>query len=186
MPPPWEPAWNDTGGRVWRNPRALPLFFLPASARREPDGAKALEQALANRDFAAFGVAEGGPPAGPRAQSGTARIAKLLPNGFDLEVATATGGLVVSSVAFADGWRLELLEGPGPATLRKVNGGFAGFEIGPGRHRVRLDYQPAGWRWGLGVAGLALFVVAGVALVRRRQAPDRQGQQGLQGHQGKL
>jgi hypothetical protein len=170
VPPPWEPAWNDTGGRVWRNPQALPLFFLPASARREPDGTRALEQALGSRDFAAFGVAEGGPAAGPRPQSGTVRIARVLPNGFDLEVATPTGGLVVSSVAFADGWRLELAEGPGPAELRRVNGGFTGFEIGPGRHRVHLDYRPAGWVWGLGVAGVGLLAVAGMALARLRRS----------------
>jgi hypothetical protein len=165
VPPPWEPAWNDTGGRVWRNPRALPLFFLPATARREPE-AKALEAALANRDFAASGVAAGEPATASRPQNGTVRILRVLPNGFDLKVATATGGLVVSSVANADGWRLELLEGPGPAMLRRVNGGFTGFEIGPGRHRVRLDYRPAGWTWGLVLAGTALLAVAGNWAVR--------------------
>lgn len=175
VPPPWEPAWNDTGGRVWRNPRALPLFFLPAAARREPEMDKALEQALAIRDFAALGVAEGEPAAGPQPQSGTVRIERVLPNGFDLEVATATGGLVASSVASADGWRLELLEGPGPAELRRVNGGFTGFEIGPGRHRVRLDYRPAGWTWGLRLAGLAglvgLAAVLYLSKLARPQSP---------------
>jgi len=169
MPPPWEPAWNDTGGRVWRNPQALPLFFLPAAAGREPDAEKALEHALANRDYAASGVAEGTPAIGPRPQNGTVRIERVLPNGFALEVATVTGGVVASSVAYADGWRLELVEGPGPAELRRVNGGFVGFEVGPGRHRVRLDYRPAGWTWGLGAAGLGILcVVGGWAFARRR------------------
>jgi hypothetical protein len=166
VPPPWEPAWNDTGGRVWRNPQALSLFFLPSAAQREPERGKALELALAVRDYATLGIAEGGPAAAPHPQSGTVRIEKVLPNGFDLEVATATGGLVASSVSFAAGWRLELLDGSGPAELRRVNGGFVGFEIGPGRHRVRLDYRPAGWVWGLGLAGVALTVLAGVAVWR--------------------
>lgn len=170
VPPPWEPAWNDAGGKVWRNPRALPLFFFPASARRVPDPAEALDLALATRDYAAFGVTHGAAPAGPRPQTGEVRILEVLPNGFALEVETATGGLVVSSVADARGWRLESVEGAGKPTLRRVNGGFVGFEIGPGRHRVRLDYRPAGWTWGLWMAGAG---VLGMALLLIPQHLDR-------------
>src|SRR5262249_42034290 len=39
--PPWEEAWDEQGGKVWRNPEALPLFFMPAAWRpaRDPDDA---------------------------------------------------------------------------------------------------------------------------------------------------
>jgi hypothetical protein len=171
VPPPWEPAWNNTGGKVWRNPQALPLFFFPESARRVPDRQEAMDLAISTRDYRTFGVAHGEPAAGPRLQAGTVRIVEVLPNGFDLEVETVTGGLVVSSVSDARGWRLEPVEGGGEPTLRRVNGGFVGFEIAPGRHRVRLDYRPSGWIWGLGVAGLGLLGMVGaigVGIARRR------------------
>lgn len=168
VPPPWEPAWNDTGGRVWRNRQALPLFFFPESARRVPDRQEAMDLALATHDYRAFGVAHGSPAAGPRPQTGTVRILEVLPNGFDLEVETATGGLVVSSVSDSRGWRLESVEGGGEPTLRRVNGGFVGLEIGPGRHRVRLDYRPSGWIWGLGLAGLGVLGMVGAGMARRR------------------
>jgi hypothetical protein len=173
VPPPWEPAWNDTGGKVWRNRQALPLFFFPESARRVPDRQEAMDLAISTRDYRTFGVAHGEPAAGPRPQAGTVRIVEVLPNGFDLEVETATGGLVVSSVSDARGWRLEPVEGGGEPTLRRVNGGFVGFEIAPGRHRVRLDYRPSGWIWGLGMAGLGVLgMVGAVGLgIARRKRP---------------
>lgn len=161
VPPPWEPVWNDTGGKVWRNRQALPLFFFPESARRVLDRTEALDLAISTRDYRSFGVAHGAPAAGPRPQSGTVRIVEVLPNGFYLEVETATGGLVVSSVSDARGWRLEPVDGGGDPTLRRVNGGFVGFEIAPGRHRVRLDYRPSGWIWGLGLAGLGVLGMVG-------------------------
>lgn len=174
VPPPWEPAWNDTGGKVWRNRQALPLFFFPESARRVPDRQEAMDLALGTRDYRTFGVAHGEPAVGPRPQAGTVRILEVLPNGFDLELETATGGLVVSSVSDSRGWRLESVDG-GEPTLRRVNGGFVGFEIPPGRHRVRLDYRPSGWTWGLGLAGLGVLGMVGAAVVerarRRRSAP---------------
>ncbi|MEA2694542.1 MAG: hypothetical protein QOJ16_3929 [Acidobacteriota bacterium] len=42
LPPPWEPVADLEGGRIWRNPNARPLFFLPGGAvtvtRVEPNG----------------------------------------------------------------------------------------------------------------------------------------------------
>jgi hypothetical protein len=56
--PPWEEAWDGDGGKLWRNPEALPLFFIPASWRPASDPQDALLATVANEDFAAAAVAE--------------------------------------------------------------------------------------------------------------------------------
>jgi uncharacterized membrane protein YfhO len=113
-------------------------------------------------------VSEGAPGSAPRPQQGKVRLARVLPNGFDLEVATPTGGLVVSSVSHARGWRLEV--GGREAGVRRVNGGFLGFEVPPGAHRARLDYRPKSWIWGLRLFALGIAGIVVVLLVTRRAA----------------
>ena len=56
--PPWEEAWDGQGGKLWRNPEALPLFFMPAAWRPAHDPGDALLATVANQDFAAAAVAE--------------------------------------------------------------------------------------------------------------------------------
>src|SRR5258708_40363875 len=56
--PPWEPAWNGQGGKLWRNPEALPLFFVPASWRPARDPRDALFTTVASDDFSAAAAAE--------------------------------------------------------------------------------------------------------------------------------
>lgn len=56
--PPWEEAWDGQGGKLWRNPEALPLFFMPAAWRPAQDPQDALLATVANQDFAASAVAE--------------------------------------------------------------------------------------------------------------------------------
>ena len=56
--PPWEEAWDGQGGKLWRNPEALPLFFMPATWRPARDPRDALLATVANQDFAAAAVAE--------------------------------------------------------------------------------------------------------------------------------
>jgi len=63
--PPWEEAWDGQGGKLWRNPEALPLFFMPAAWRPARDPGDALLATVANQDFAASAVAELGEVLGP-------------------------------------------------------------------------------------------------------------------------
>jgi hypothetical protein len=56
--PPWRVAWDGRGGKLWFNPEALPLFFMPASWRPARDPDEALRAAVSIGDFAATAVAE--------------------------------------------------------------------------------------------------------------------------------
>ena len=163
LPPPWEAVFDDQGGKVWRNREALPLFFMPKAAALAPRD-EAVRRALANPDFAALGFVEGGAVSPPRPQQGTVALRRVLPNGFDLQIASPTGGLVTSSVSDASGWRLEIDGRAVP--LHRVNGGFLGFRAPPGDHRARLDYRPIGWTLGLTLAALGGVALA-IAGLRR-------------------
>ncbi|HLX07657.1 MAG TPA: hypothetical protein VKY89_07315 [Thermoanaerobaculia bacterium] len=177
--PPWEEAWDGTGGKLWRNPEALPLFFMPATWRPARDPDEALLATLANQDFAASAVAETGggaaPLAGaaaePRRQAGQVRIRRVLANSFELEVGAPAGGLVVSSVTSCGGWHLAV-DGR-PATLLRVNAGFLGFMTPAGWHRAALVYRPAGWTWGLRLCGLTALALLAVAVFRAGRGATR-------------
>ncbi len=162
LPRPWRAVFNGVGGKVWENPAASPLFYMPATVERVPQPWTLLEKALEIEDFAAATVVEVGPAGPPVAQEGKVRIERVRANGFDLEVESPAGGLVASSVSYVRGWRL-LSEG-GDAPVLRVNGGFAGFGVPPGRHRVRLDYRPAGWTWGVQLCSLGLIGILLAAL----------------------
>jgi hypothetical protein len=168
--PPWQPVWEGEGGRLWRNPGVLPLFFFPAHVQEVPDAEAGAQSALVNPDLASLAAVEtAGPelPAQPDRhssapggrQEGSVDVRRVTANGFLLAVASATGGTVVSSVSHARGWRAAIDRRPAP-TLR-VNGGFLGFSVPPGSHRVELEYRPWGWRWGWALWCLGVAAAAG-------------------------
>jgi hypothetical protein len=185
--PPWQAAWEGRGGKLWRNPQALPLFFMPSSFRVAHSSEEALRGAPSIPDFATEALAE--MAVGPRGfageaplpaaasarrlQRGSVRSVRVWSNGAALEVASPTGGLIASSVSFARGWRLTLDELPSP--LLRVNGGFLGFIVPAGEHRARLEYRPAGWVWGLRSCGvtLAAILAFGALPAARRRARRR-------------
>jgi hypothetical protein len=190
--PPWQKVWDGQGGSLWRNPAALPLFFMPAAWRPASDPREAVAATLGNRDLAALAVAElpGTDPAGAvqargpglaaaaraaRDQVGVARIDRVGPNGFEVGVASPSGGLVVSSVALASGWQLAVDGRRAP--LLRVNGAFIGFLVPAGLHFAALEFHPAGWTWGLRLSGvtlLALLALVALPAARRRAAAGRQ------------
>jgi hypothetical protein len=158
--PPWRLVFDGVGGRVWENPRALPLFFMPRRIAPVAGTEEAIEATLGNIDFAAAAARVGGGPA--REQSGEVTLIRPRPNGFDLTLRSPTGGTVGSSVSYASGWRASVDDHGRPTFA--VNGGFLGFEVPPGARRVRLDFEPPGWTWGLrlAIAGGLVALLLGI------------------------
>jgi Bacterial membrane protein YfhO len=169
LPPPWRLVFEGKGGRVWENPAALPLFFMPRTIERFADLAEAQRAAMHDDDFletaqlvaaaAPGGGGAGGAGSGEavtRPQDGRVGDIRVRSNGFDLAVDSAAGGIVASSVSYAPEWRATVGGREEPAV--EIDGGFLGFEVPPGSHAVRVRYRPHGW-----TAGLALFA-AGCAL----------------------
>jgi hypothetical protein len=166
LPKPWRTVFDGVGGRIWENPAPLSLFYMPATVERVPQPWTLLEKALATEDFAALTVVEVAPAGRPVAQEGRVRITRVRANGFELEVASPTGGLVASSVSYVRGWRLQR-DGEEAPVLR-VNGGFVGFGVPPGRHRLHLEYRPSGWTWGVQLFSLGWIGILVTALWRIR------------------
>lgn len=174
LPPPWEPMVNEVGGRIWRLPEPLDLFFVPRRVRTvdRPDLATAVT--LRNPDFRRLAVVADpeappgrGPPVG---QDGRVWLRRVRPNGFELVAESDEGALVASSVTAVRGWRASV-DGE-PAEPVTVNGAFLGVRVPPGVHGVELVYSPAGWRrgWALCGGALAALLVAGAVRFRRRGA----------------
>jgi hypothetical protein len=51
LPAPWRLVFEGQGGRVWENPQALPLFFMPRTIERFADLPGAQRAAMHNDDF---------------------------------------------------------------------------------------------------------------------------------------
>jgi hypothetical protein len=160
LPPPWRLAFEGGGGRVWENPRALPLFFMPRSVVTFGDLPTAQRAAMHADDFqeevqVVAAAADAGEPA---PQTGRVSGIRTRSNGFDLEVETPSGGVVASSVSYAPEWRAAIGDAEQPVV--EVNGGFLGCRVPPGAHAVRLRYRPRGWTAGLALAAAGLAAAA--------------------------
>ena len=88
----------------------------------------------------------------------------------EIDVALARNGIVVLADLFHDGWQATS-KGRSVPILR-ANGLCRGVALGPGQHRLRFEYRPAGFRRGLWVSGatlLGLLVGGGITMLRRRR-----------------
>lgn len=177
LPPPWEPMANEVGGRIWRLPEPLDLFFVPRRLRTVDREDLATTITLRNPSFLRLAVvADPQAPPGrrpPVPQDGRVWLRRVRPNGFDLVTESDEGALVASSVTRVRGWRAAI-DGE-PVEPVTVNGAFLGVRVPPGVHGVELVYAPAGWRWGWVLCGGA---VAGLLVawgVRRGAGFTRRG-----------
>jgi uncharacterized membrane protein YfhO len=98
-------------------------------------------------------------------------------NSLEIEVDSPAPGYLFLSDPFYPGWQAQL-DGE-PAAILRADYAFRAVAVPVGRHRVTMGFRPGSWYVGLGISAttlLALLLVAGASLARRRQAVSNIGQ----------
>lgn len=177
-PPKWySRRYRGLGGRVFERPGALPVAWLPESARRCTGGWTACLSEIT--DFATEARVEEQAPAPLQwlALADPPYVGDSLENwtyhGASHRSAEATlwqRRLLATSIFQDGGWRL-LLDGE-PRRTFLTNGPFIAAALPPGEHRLDLVHRPPGFLLGLLLAALGLAAVPWVLVPPRlREAP---------------
>jgi hypothetical protein len=141
--------------RLYRNPDALPRWFLPSAVEvvREGDVGRWVASLKDPRRVAVFdGRATGW--VGERGQRGEIRLAALAPGRITLDVPGSGDRLLATSLLMPEGWSAGAME------TVVVNGAFVGVHVPPGASRVELRFIPPGLVAGFWIGGLSLVATA--------------------------
>lgn len=157
--------------RIYRDPAALPRWFLPASAEAiDPAGLDAWIAGLREPARVALWKEEIGdwlPPARPAAVP--ARAVSSTPGRVVLEVPGEGERLLATSVPALPGWRAR--SGGQDLPLVTVNGAYLGARVPAGAGEVELRFVPRGLVAGAILGGLAALIL--VLLTCRRPTLSR-------------
>jgi hypothetical protein len=168
-------AYAGADARVYTNPDALPRAFLVDRQEVVADESKALAsvgspgfapRAAVVTEHRLPGLAEGGGAARP---AGVARIETYEPERVVAATTSDRPALLVLTDVYFPGWKATVDGAAAP--IHRVDYLLRGVSVPGGRHTVEFRYQPASWRAGWIVSGLALLVLIalGLAAWRRRQ-----------------
>jgi hypothetical protein len=160
---------------VWEHTATLPRAWIAHDVQRVGSTAALFAQ-MVNRDtdlrrsvllLPGDGPTLRGDGASPPATDEGVRVVTYRPGSVTLDVRAARAGMVVLSDVISEGWGAEVDGRPAP--LVRVDGCLRGVWVTAGRHRIVQRYEPAGFRAGLLLAGLATLACAYAA--RPRRAP---------------
>ncbi|HKR63867.1 MAG TPA: YfhO family protein [Thermoanaerobaculia bacterium] len=177
LPPRYRMLYDGFDGRIFENTEALPRFFAVRNViidfnddsfyrrLKETEGWShtafldklELENQQMHDDFF-----KARPENAPLA---TAKIVQAKPTDYRLYVKAPRYSLVVSSVPYWPGWKVER-NGARIEPIR-VNGGFLGFAVPPGELDVRVWYDPWTFRFGAIVALATLAALIAYRVVKR-------------------
>jgi hypothetical protein len=177
LPPRYRMVYDGPDGRIFENTEALPRFFAVRNVvidfnddsflrrLKETEGwshtalldALELENPQMGDDFFKARASD--------APLATAKILQAKPTDYRLYVKAPRYSLVVSSIPWWPGWKVER-NGARIDPIR-VNGGFLGFAVPPGELDVRVWYDPWTFRFGAIVAGATLAALVAYGLKRR-------------------
>jgi membrane protein YfhO len=177
LPPRYRLVYDSFDGRIFENTEVLPRFFAVRNVvidfkddsflrrLKETDGWShtalldhlELENRQMGDDFFQ--------PRSPGAPVATAKILQAKPTDYRLYVKAPRYSLVVSSIPWWPGWKVER-NGARIDPIR-VNGGFLGFAVPPGELDVRVWYDPWTFRFGSIVAAATLAALIAYGMKRR-------------------
>jgi hypothetical protein len=170
-------AYSGPDARVYKNENALPRTFL-VDRQQVVDGGDAALAATKDAAFDARQVAvtEREVPGIGTTGGGDAGTARLEHYGGERVVAKADAkrrSLLVLTDVYYPGWKAKVDGKDVP--IERVDYLLRGVVVPAGTHEVEFSYQPASWRVGWIVSGLALLTLVGVAGVGwRRRREERQ------------
>ncbi|HET8798962.1 MAG TPA: YfhO family protein, partial [Thermoanaerobaculia bacterium] len=170
----WKLVYDGPDGRIFENLRFAPRFyavrnviadFEPASFRKRLAALEdwrwtalvdelALEEPRMGDDFFK--------PRADDAPLAQATIVSADPTGYRLRADAPRWSLVVSSIPWWPGWKIER-DGKRIEPIR-VHGAFLGFAVPPGTSDVRVWYSPWTWWVGVGLCAAGLLLIAAIAL----------------------
>jgi hypothetical protein len=158
--------------RIYRNPDALPRFFLVRRVETYAEEAGGLGRLLSpSFDPRTTALLKTGasvlPARDDPAPAGTVLVERLGAEEVHLLVEAPRGGLLVSSEIDYPGWT-ALIDGTRAPVVR-VNVAFRGVVVPPGSRAVRFVYSPASFRWGVALSCAGLVGFLGLVARDRRE-----------------
>jgi hypothetical protein len=187
--------YTGEGVQIYDDPRALPRALVIRAADTLPTEEAELDalQRLADRGPAAlqqtiilpqaasqlpspFRGGAGG--RGPETRVDQATWAPAGPNSSDVHVRLAQDAWLLVTEAYAPAWRAYVREGDRgehESPVLRADFAFRAVRLPAGEHHVRFRYEPAAFRVGLFLAGLALMLLAawgGMILRHRRDITE--------------
>lgn len=157
-----EEPYRDTLNVLYELPGALPPARVVGRALAASSPEEALELVGQAEFDPASAVVVEGLATDEQGGSGEASLRRLGYSALEGEANAPAGGWLVVGELAAPGWRawVDGVETP----LHVANGALSALRLPPGRHQVRLAYEPASARLGLAISALTLvLLLAGLA-----------------------
>lgn len=179
LPAPYERLVSEDGLTLWRNPRALPRFYVVERTETYRDPAEGRARLLApgfdpathvlvregDADAVALVATAGEPSTAPTGARAAVTITSSAAHRILLHVDTPRPGVLVSSEVFYPGWETRI-DGKLVPTLL-VDTAFRGAALPAGAHDVEMRYVPRSFYAGLLLSAASLLAVAAVWRPRR-------------------
>lgn len=165
---------GDPALSIFANARVLPRAFIVTDARIASDHNAAFD-AIHAADFDPARTvvlekqqAEGTKQPALGAASAVVTIADFSPNSILLTTNASSDGYLVLSEVYYPGWRAWVDDREVP--VLRADYLFRAIELPAGEHRVRFTYDPASFKFGLGLFGLTAIVLVVWVIAARRSS----------------